>query len=114
MKRKINGPGGVGAPPRAKQSASDGNIINLKIPPRLPAELVTDAASSDPIAARAFRQLTSEQLAQRPRLLEHYCVRSPSALARIARDCQSFADRYGEACVIVDPTGTVLAFRAPS
>jgi hypothetical protein len=107
MKWKRNGPGGVPPPPRAKQSASDGNIVTLKIPPRLP--LVSHAVSSAPISS----QLTSEQLAQRPRVLEHYCVRSPSALARIARDCQSFADRYGEAIVICDTKGRLLAYREP-
>jgi hypothetical protein len=108
MTRKTR-PGGVGAPPRPKQNSSNGNVITLKIPARLPAELVTDTGS-DSIAA----QLTSQQLAQRPRVLEHYCVRSPSALARIARDCQGFANKFGEPCVIVDQRGRVLAYREPS
>jgi hypothetical protein len=67
----------------------------------------------DPIRERVNRQLTASQAALRPRLLMRGAVRTRSELARVEHNCQVFANKFREACVICGPRGKVLAFCEP-
>jgi hypothetical protein len=65
----------------------------------------------NPVAERAYSQLTFEQLVQAPRLIVRH--KPWASLKEVARDCQVFANKYREACFIADPEGRVLVYREP-
>jgi hypothetical protein len=65
----------------------------------------------DPIAERAYSQLTFEQLVQVPQLIVR--LAPWDSIIEIQRDCQVAANHYGYAVFVCDPEGTVLAYREP-
>jgi hypothetical protein len=65
----------------------------------------------DPVAERAYSQLTFKQLTQGPRLF--ICQEPLTPGKEIERDCQAIANHYGYPCFIADPDRIVLAYREP-